>query len=107
MRVLLTNLPPLLRDILREAVAGESDMTVVGGAATDDLETLVRRSSPDIVILQATPDAAQRVFETLGGIAVVAIDPQATHAVVLGADAPAALNDVSPTTIIMAIRRAG
>ena len=92
MRVLLTNLPPLLRDLLSEALAGESDMAVV---------TL----SPDVVLTQASSDEAHDLARELVAVGLIAIDPEARHALVFarGPD-PVLLSDVSPTTIIAAIR---
>ena len=91
MRVLLRKLPPLLNDILGEALAGESDIALVA-------------QSPDVVVMQGTRDDADDVFRASGGARVVAIDPHATHAIILGDGEAVVLSDVSPTTIIAAIR---
>ena len=105
MRVLLTNLPPLLRDILAEALAGEPDMSVVTSAPGAVLLTVVHALSPDIVLMQAPSDEAYEVARELESAGLVAIDPEARHALVFarGPDA-VLLSDVSPTTIIAAIR---
>jgi len=103
MRVLLTNLPPLLRDILTETLAGESDMSVVGGGVRGDAESLIGQLSPDVVLIQASRDEAERLFRAFGSV-VVAIDPRADRALVFRDSEPVMLRDVSPTSIVMAIR---
>jgi hypothetical protein len=109
MRVLLTKLPPLLKDILSEAMAGEPDIAMIGGAPSADIPTLVGKLSPDVVLTQSFRYEAEQLVETLrsGGhsVGVVAIDPDARHAFVFTrGEAPAVLADVSPTVIIAAIR---
>jgi DNA-binding NarL/FixJ family response regulator len=109
MRVLLTNLPPLLKDLLSESLAGESDMAVVGGAASADLVTLVRQLSPDAVLTGASRALAEGLARAVQSIetpvGLVAIDPDARHAfVVAPGEATRVLSDISPTTIIAAIR---
>ena len=87
MRVLLTNLPPLLRDILSEALAGESDIAMVGGAPSADLGTLVRDLSPDVVLAQASKDVAadhRSLSRVRTAVGLVAIDPDSRHAYVYG-----------------------
>jgi hypothetical protein len=91
MRVLLTKLPLLLRDVLSEALSGESDMAVVS-------------QTPDVVVMQGTRAEAEAVLHASEGARVLAIDPDGIHAIVLGDDEPIVLSDVSPTTIVMAIR---
>jgi DNA-binding NarL/FixJ family response regulator len=105
MRVLLTNMPPLLRDILSEALANESDMAVIGSSRDADLMARVRLSSPDVVVAQASREAAHATARELGPIGFVAIDPDGRHALVFAGGAePLLLSDISPTTIISAIR---
>jgi DNA-binding NarL/FixJ family response regulator len=109
MRVLLTGLPPLLKDILSEALAGEPDIAIVAAAPGAGLGTLVRALSPDVVLAQAPRDVAADIARDLGSsepaVGLVAIDPDSRHAYVYGpGEAPVVLSDVSPTTIIMAVR---
>ena len=109
MRVLLTKMPPLLKDILSEALASESDMAVVSGAPRADLLTLVRQLAPDVVVTQAPNDEAASLARLVqsgaGSVDLVAINPDGRHALVFGhGETPVVLSDVSPTTIITAIR---
>jgi DNA-binding NarL/FixJ family response regulator len=106
MRVLLANMPPLLRDVLSEALADELDMSVVGGATVDaDLMALVRQLSPDVVIAQASREAARAVARELHAVSFVAITPDGRRVLVFApGEEPLSLSDVSPTTIIAAIR---
>ena len=94
MRLLLTKLPPLLKDILSEAFAGESDIALVGQAA-------------DVIVMQGGRDEAEEILHANQSARVIAIDPEGTHALVLGGDEPIVLRDVSPSTIMMAIRGTG
>jgi hypothetical protein len=113
MRVLLTNLAPLLRDILGETLAGEADITMAtGGAPSADLVTLVRQTAAEVVLTQASRDVAQGLAHALEAeglsVSLVAIEPDARHAMVFAVgEAPVELSDVSPTTIVMAIRSIG
>lgn len=91
MRVLLTNLPPLLRDILAEALAAEPDIALVGQDA-------------DVIVMQGSRDEAEEILHASGSARVVAVDSRGTRAIVLGDSESIALNDVSPSTIIMEIR---
>ena len=105
MRVLLTNLPPLLRDVLGEALAGEPDIEVVAGAPGADLLALVRQLSPDVVLVQSTSDDAHDLARELGMVGLVAIDPESRYALVFARGPEAVLlSDVSPTTLLAAIR---
>jgi chemotaxis response regulator CheB len=105
MRVLLTNLPPLLNDILSEALAGESDIEIVRGMANRDVQSLATELSPDVIILQSSRENSEAIARTIRGTTVVAIDATGEHALVFGVgEKPVLLADVSPTTIIMAIR---
>ena len=105
MRVLLASLPPLLRDVLSEALSEQSDMAVVVGAPGAVLLTVVHALSPDVVLTQASSDDAHDLARELGTIGLVAIDPDSRHALVFARGPEAVLlSDVSPTTILAAIR---
>jgi len=105
MRVLLGSLPPLLRDVLSEALAGQSDMSVLVGAPGAVLPTVVHALSPDVVLTQASSEDAHDLARELGAVGLVAIDPDSRHALVFARGPEAVLlSDVSPTTIISAIR---
>jgi DNA-binding NarL/FixJ family response regulator len=105
MRVLLTNLPPLLRDVLNEALAAESDLAVLVAALGAVLLTVVRALSPGVVLTQASSNEAHDLARELGTVGLVAIDPESRHALVFARGPEAVLlSDVSPTTIIAAIR---
>jgi len=105
MRVLLTNLPLLLRDVLTDALEGESDIAVINAAPGAVLLTVVHALSPDVVLTQASSDDAHDLARELRTVGLVAIDPEARHALVFARGPEAVLlSDVSPTTIVSAIR---
>jgi DNA-binding NarL/FixJ family response regulator len=53
-RIVLVDMPPLLRDIVRDSVAGERDLDVVADVRGDAaLESALDRLRPDLVILGA------------------------------------------------------
>ena len=109
-RILLVDLPTLLRDILAEALASESDMEVVGSALTRaELIPLWRQFTPNVVVVGAERDDAATLAHDLRAaapaITVVAIAPKGDRAIVFSRhSAPVVLSDVSSTSLIMAIR---
>jgi hypothetical protein len=94
MRVFLMHLPPLLKDLLSEALASESDLEVVGAAP-----------DADVVVTQASSNEAHDLARELHAVGLIAIDPNARHALVFARRPQAILlSDLSPSTIIGAIR---
>ena len=80
-------------------------MAVLIGAAGAVLLTAVHALQPDVVLTQASSADAHDIARDLGPVGLVAIDPDARHALVFARGPEAVLlSDVSPTTIISAIR---
>lgn len=108
-RILLVGLPPLLRDILGEAFARESDVDVVTSDAPHaDLPSLVRVTRPDVIMTTAsTVDAS--VTSDLRRIVplavVVAIASKGDRATLFRAGAePLEIADLSLEVLLRAIR---
>jgi len=109
-RILLVGLPALLSDILSEALAREKDVEMLATAANrEDLETLVRRARPDVIILgQAGSDAAALaggITQFAPSAAVIAIPPKGDRATLYkrGMD-PLEIPDVSTDALLRVIR---
>ena len=51
-RLLIAAIPPLLGDIVRDAVADEADVEVVGRSADDGLLAAVDDTAPDVVLTE-------------------------------------------------------
>jgi hypothetical protein len=80
-------------------------MAVLVGAPGAVLLTVVHALSPDVVLTQASSEDAHDLARELGPVGLVAIDPDARHALVFARGPEAVLlSDVSPTTILSAVR---
>jgi chemotaxis response regulator CheB len=65
-RILLAELPRMLRDIVERVVSTQPDMEIVGAAAgADTLSDDVARTTPDVVILAMARDASPHRFDGL------------------------------------------
>ena len=62
-RIVLIDMPPLLRDIVRNAIAGEAGLDVVSERALAELQASVAEDDPDFVI--AGSEAASQAVRTL------------------------------------------
>jgi chemotaxis response regulator CheB len=109
-RILLVGLPALLHDILSESLARERDVEMLATAANqEDLETLVRRARPDVIILGSMGSEAASVVNGIQQIApsivVIAIAQRGDRATVFSpSQAPLEIADVSTDVILKAIR---
>jgi chemotaxis response regulator CheB len=107
-RIVLAALPALLRDIIADRLAHESDMEVVATiASTYALDGAVREFHPDIVLVAAS-EALMRVARWLDDapdVVIIAISAQANRATLYRATrAPRALDDLSPNALVALIR---
>lgn len=109
-RILLVWLPTLLRDILSDAVARERDVEIVAIAETRaELETLVRRFEPDVVVSGSPGSDAQAVandvHEIAPSVVVVAIAQKGDRATLFSpGSAPLEIPDISTDVLLKAIR---
>ena len=108
-RIVLIDMPPLLREIVREAIDGEPDLDVVAEHPGDvDVRHAVERDEADFVIVGSEAAAALGVPALIGGGARVrALELQGDgrngvlyelrpHRVSLG--------EISPQTLVQSIR---
>jgi len=109
-RILLVALPALLRDILAETLAREPDMEIVGTVTTRaELDELARPLYANVVIITANGDdawtLAARLTHDEPHAALLAISVHGDRATLYVANRqPLALDDVSPSAIVQAIR---
>jgi DNA-binding NarL/FixJ family response regulator len=64
-RIVLIDMPPLLRDIVRDAIDREPDLDVVAERAAAGLRETVEREEPDFVIV-GTDTASETVRAVVG-----------------------------------------
>jgi DNA-binding NarL/FixJ family response regulator len=111
LRILLAELKPMLREIVRNSVANEPDMQIVGD--TDNRERVFESiSDVDVVILGAPEPSdsvlAQDVLRASSSTRVLAIAANGRSASMwLLQPYPVPLGEVSPTSLVGAIRASG
>ena len=107
-RILLVGLPPLLRDILGEAFARETDVDVVASDATRaDMESLVRETRPDVVVsgVAAVDATTAGVIRRITPSAlVIAIAVNGDRATLYGGDSPLEITDLSIDLLLRTVR---
>lgn len=109
-RVFLAGMPPLLHDIVRDALRNQADMELVGDFGEGDaVSTALKNGDVDVVILGARqPDdyaIAGRVFIDAPRSKVLAIATSGRSAVMYQLRPhKKMLGDVSPQSLIDAIR---
>jgi hypothetical protein len=105
-RIVVGEIPRLLRDIIEKAITQEPDMTLVEAVGAD-LATLVRRSGADVAIVADDPlDCDARHTEALVEhpnlkIVVLADNGREAHLLELRRDL---MPDISPRALIDVIR---
>jgi DNA-binding NarL/FixJ family response regulator len=85
-RVLLVDLPPLVRDVVTHLLAGEDGVEVVDSLSSSDLESAVQRTSANVIVLPADesnlPAAGRRFLEERGNVRIVGLVDHARSGVV-------------------------
>jgi hypothetical protein len=104
-RILIADLPTLLRDIVLATVAPEPDLEVVGVVkGGDDITHEVRRTGATVVIVGARPATTAappwRPDHATGAPAVVVVTPDGRDAVL-----HLALGELSPRRLVDTLRR--
>ncbi|MCS7282191.1 MAG: response regulator transcription factor [Anaerolineae bacterium] len=114
-RVLIVDDHPFFREGLRQVIAAEEDLEVVGEAGDgEEALAMVRECSPDVVVMDVNLpkinglEATQRIKDTFPDVQVVILtayddEEQVYHAVRFGASAYHA-KDVEPHQLIRTIR---
>jgi hypothetical protein len=110
-RVLLAAVPPLLGDIVRDALAGEPGVTVVNGGTGDDLEGAVAATRADLVLAESEgtglSDRYLRLMHEHPRLCLLVVSPDGRSAA-LWRMVPQrrALEEVSPRSLVEAVRAA-
>jgi DNA-binding NarL/FixJ family response regulator len=105
-RILLVDMPQLLREIIRSVVVAEPDLEIIaelGDAAS--LEESLPRHAPDIVIGHSTRRDIERLLRDCPRLKVLQIDDTG-RSTVLHELCPrrTALGEISPASLLKAIR---
>lgn len=112
MRILIAELPRLVRDVVRDAIGAEADMQIVDeGVETGALVERVGHERPDVVVVMAASSTPPPVCaELLGrypGTAVVALEDGGHRASVYALrPTRSRVAELSRTRLVRAIRRA-
>lgn len=103
-RVLLVNLPPLLRDILGELLAAEPDVAVT--AASGDGLRLPGGSAPDVVLCGLEPDSVSaRLAEDYPAPDVIVVEGDGDRAWLCRLEPHrTSLGELGPDSLLKAIR---
>jgi chemotaxis response regulator CheB len=64
-RILLAGMPRLLLDVLHQVIASEPDMAVVGRVGRRDLDTAIRRTRADVLLVGQKSGVEQHVYVRL------------------------------------------
>lgn len=111
-RVLLAQMPAILRDILRRAIAEQADMTVAGEIADlDQLPGIGDAAAPDVVIVgldeKELPPPCLRLLEARPGLKILVVAAGGREAVLhQSSGAATSVAEVSAEGILRAIRDA-
>jgi DNA-binding NarL/FixJ family response regulator len=105
-RILLVDMPQLMRDIIRSVVTAEADLELV--AELDDsasLEDAVPQYAPDVVIGHSTRHDIERLLEDRSRPKVLQVDDTGRSTVLYELRPHrTALGEISPTRLLSAIR---
>jgi len=110
-RLLIAPVPPLLGDIVRDALAGEPDLEVVGRSGEDDLEDRVDACAADVVLAEETgprlADPYLRLMYLHPRLRLLTVSPDGRRASLWRlAPERRVLADVSPRGLVGALRAA-
>jgi hypothetical protein len=108
-RLLIAAVPPLLGDIVRDALADEPGVEVVGKTGDDDLSRSVDACAADVVLAEengaALPDPYLRLMYLHPRLRILTVSPDGRHASLWHlAPERRALADVSPRGLAAALR---
>lgn len=110
-RVLLFDMPQLLRDLVRDAVSGQTDLEVVGELDDESqLDAAVSSTSPSVVIVGTDgaeiSEACQALFEVRPRLRVLALATRRGRSVVWElAPRRVSLGEISPQSLLTALRK--
>ena len=109
-RVLLVELPRVMRDIIRDAIGAEGGISLVGETTGDvDLASLVQATRADVVVIGLAdarlPDAAKRLLTRHPAVRVLGVVNDGRDAVMYELRAHGEpLGEISPRALAAALR---
>jgi DNA-binding NarL/FixJ family response regulator len=108
-RILLADLPQLLREIVTEALEAQSDMEVVGSVADQDsLARTIAQARPEVIVTgHDDPEIAAGLLERRPPLAVIAVTGDAKESEYYELRPQRVqLGEISPSELVEAIRQA-
>jgi DNA-binding NarL/FixJ family response regulator len=108
-RIVLVDLPRIMREIIQQAIADEPDMVIVNGSLPADLRGALERSAADFVISGADHELAEvgALLEERPRLRVLSVVGDGREAFLYELrPTRTPLGEVSPRTIVDAIRSA-
>jgi chemotaxis response regulator CheB len=111
-RILVVDLPRLVRDMVEQAIAQQHDMAVVAHCVSfDDLLDEAKRSEPDIVIVgiedRALPHVCLELMLEHQGVSVLGIDARSGRSWLYELRLEQVeIDEVSPADVVHSIRTA-
>ncbi|HEX8391843.1 MAG TPA: hypothetical protein VF665_05725 [Longimicrobium sp.] len=110
-RVLLVAVPPLLGDIVRDALAAEPGVTVVNGGSAGELEDDVAAARADVLLAEDAgtelPDRYLRLMYRQPRLRLLLVSPDGRNAALWRMEPRRrALREVSPRALVDAVRAA-
>jgi DNA-binding NarL/FixJ family response regulator len=107
-RIALTRMPRMLREILEESIAAEATMRIVGDAAdAGDLAAVAARREADVIVSSVEPseEELRRAFGTRPELRVIVLDPAGDRGVLHELRPErVTLGQASPQNLIAAIQ---
>jgi DNA-binding NarL/FixJ family response regulator len=106
-RIVLIDMPPLLRDVVRNAIAGQPDLDVVAERSVADLGAAVEEDDPDFVIVGTGSASAsvRAVVRPRGGVRVLELHSDGRESVLYELRPHrVSLGEISSETLLRTIR---
>jgi DNA-binding NarL/FixJ family response regulator len=106
-RIVLIDMPPLLRDVVRNAIAGEPDLDVVSERSVAELGEAVEEDAPDFVIVGTDVASAnvRAVVRPRGGVRALELHSDGKESVLYELRPHrVSLGEISSDTLLRTIR---
>jgi DNA-binding NarL/FixJ family response regulator len=107
-RIVLIDMSPLMREIVREVIAHEPDLEIVAEHEVADVETAVERTHADFVIVGPDAASGERVCALVGaslGVRALEVHPDGKESVLYELRPHrVSLGEISADTVLRTIR---